>query len=69
MKEISQFPLISFDIFVSMFIFFNQMKEVPRLFKNIAFPPIAFKGGGRGLIEDKTPFLGKESGVFYSGGW
>jgi hypothetical protein len=26
-------------------------------------------GGSRGVIEDKTPLLGKESGVFYAGDW
>jgi hypothetical protein len=32
--------------------------------KNMKFHPITVIGGSRGVIEDKTPFLGKGNGVF-----
>jgi len=42
--------------------FFNYIKEVSELFKNITFHPHPRK---EGAVEIKTPFLGKESGAFY----
>jgi len=46
-------------------VFFKLVQQgIETLLKIYDVSPIAHKEGSRGVIEDKTPFLGKESGVF-----
>ena len=46
-------------------VFFKSVQQgIETLLKIYDVSPIAHNGGSRGVIEDKTPFLGKESGFF-----